>query len=170
VTEATPIAVSWSRHVPAALRDLSTLSAPDYADTFSAVLPEPPGLPPASLVHASFAVSPRWLRLLTPLAQRFVLGFHIASSSSPDHPLGWEITGGGDNWLRVDASSSFLSGQVVGLIDGCSLSIAAFVRYDRALGRMVWPPVSLVHRQVGITLLRSAPVASESVACRCGVT
>lgn len=150
------VAVSWTRAVPEALRALSTLRDPDYADAFSALLPEPPALPPAELVHASFEGAPRWLRLLTPFAQRRILGFRIDPRSSPQRPLGWEIGGSGDNWLRVDAASSYLSGQVVGMVEGRNVAIATFVRYDAMFGRIVWPPVSLIHRQVGITLLDCA--------------
>ena len=158
------VSATWSPEAPESVRKLSTMSNPDYTDGFTANLPAPPTLSAAQLVHAAFESSPLWLRLATPLAQRYVLGFRIDRRSSPEHPLGWHVTGAGDNWLRVEASSSFLSGQVVGVVEDRTVTIGTFVRYDRQLGRLVWRPVSLIHRQVGITLLRSAAQATTAPA------
>lgn len=36
------------------------------------------------------------------------------------------------------------------------LSFTSFVRYDRRLAAFVWPPVSLIHRQVALALVRGA--------------
>jgi hypothetical protein len=43
--------------------------------------------------------------------------------------------------------------------DDEQLSFASFIRYDRWLGKIVWPPVSLIHRQVALALVRSAVCA-----------
>jgi hypothetical protein len=36
------------------------------------------------------------------------------------------------------------------------LSFASFIRYDRRPAEYVWPPISLIHRQVALALVRSA--------------
>jgi len=40
--------------------------------------------------------------------------------------------------------------------DGEQMSLASFIRYDRWPAAFVWPPVSLIHRQVALALVRSA--------------
>jgi hypothetical protein len=53
-------------------------------------------------------------------------------------------------------TSWFLTGHVVMHVDEGQLSLASFIRYDRWPAACVWPPVSLIHRQVALTLVRSA--------------
>ncbi|HEY1827684.1 MAG TPA: DUF2867 domain-containing protein [Acidimicrobiales bacterium] len=147
---------TWSRGASEALERLSTLTEPDYVDTFSTTLPNAPTMSPAEVVHAAFEHSPRWLRAVTPIAQRVVLGLSIERISSPTHPLGWTVSGEGDGWLRLEASSPLLRAQIAGRIEDRSVSISTFIHYEGLLGRVLWPPVSLVHRRVGLRLLRSA--------------
>jgi hypothetical protein len=58
--------------------------------------------------------------------------------------------------MRIEAASWFMTGHVVMHIDEGRLSFASFIRYDRWLAKLVWPPVSLIHRQVALALVRSA--------------
>lgn len=145
----------WSRQVPEHVAALSTLVGPDYVDSFSTTLPAPPSERPAQMVDASFQASPLWLRLVVPFAQRTVLGLRIEPHSSPEHPIGWEITGAGDDWLRLGATSSIVSAELAGTIEDRRVTIATFIRYERWPARVLWPPVSLAHRRVGLTLLRA---------------
>ena len=80
---------------------------------------------------------------------------------SPDHLLGWKIAERGENdrgerWIRIEAASWFLTGHVLMHVDQRKASFASFIRYDRRLAAFVWPPVSLIHRQVALALMRSA--------------
>ena len=59
--------------------------------------------------------------------------------------MGWKIADRGDSWIRLEAASWFLTGHVLVHVDNDQLSLASFVRYDRPLATLVWPPVSLIH-------------------------
>jgi hypothetical protein len=99
---------------------------------------------------------PRSLLSFVPLIQRVALGLRLKRQASPDHVLGWKIAGRGDHWMRLEAASWFLTGHVLVHVDHDQLSFATFVRYDRPVAALIWPPVSLIHHQVALALMRSA--------------
>jgi hypothetical protein len=49
-----------------------------------------------------------------------------------------------------------MTAHVIFHFDGPVASLAAFVRYDRPLANIIWPPVSIIHRRVGLALMRHA--------------
>jgi hypothetical protein len=69
---------------------------------------------------------------------------------------GWQIGGRGTRWIRLEAASWFLTGNL--LVDTAEgqVSLTTFVRYDRRVGRSVWPPLSAVHRRLVPGVLRDA--------------
>jgi hypothetical protein len=147
--------VRWRREVPEAIRSLGALADSDYADIVTATVGET-STDRDQAVQAVLKNLPRGLVLVIPFAQRVFLGLRLKLGPSPDHLLGWKIAERGENWIRIEAASWFLTGHVVMHADEGVLSFASFVRYDRRLAAFVWPPVSLVHRQVAIALVRSA--------------
>jgi len=156
-----PSTVRWQREVPEAIRALGALANPDYADIVTARIDETPA-DPGRLIRAALNGVPRGLIFFTPLVQRAVLGLRLKLRPSPDRLLGWEIADRGENWIRIEAESWFLTGHVVMHVDDGQLSFASFIRYDRRLAALVWPPVSLIHRQVALALVRSAVRAQPS--------
>ena len=148
--------VRWSRQVPDAIRALGALADADYADIVTATLDEVPEGTTEQLIRATLKNVPRGLLLLTPFVQRVFLGLRLQLRASPDHLLGWKIADRGETWVRIEASSWFLTGHVVMQLDRGELSFASFIRYDRRLAAFVWPPVSLIHRQVALALVRAA--------------
>jgi hypothetical protein len=96
------------------------------------------------------------VRLFIPLVQRLLLGLRLEQRPSPDNVLGWKIADRGENWLRIEAASWFMTAQCVLQNAEGQASLAAFVRYDRWIAPLVWLPVSLIHRQVGLALMRQA--------------
>lgn len=155
-TRAAPSSVRWGRDVPEAIQALSELVDADYADIVTATLEKAPSTTPDQLVHAALSGLPRSLLAFVPFVQRAVLGLRLHLRASPDHLLGWKISGRGENWIRIEAASWFLSGRIVMHLDDKRISFATFVRYDRRIAAFVWPPISLIHRQVAIALVRSA--------------
>lgn len=145
--------VRWRREVPEAIRSLGALADSDYADIVTATVDETP-TDPEQVVHTTVNGLPRWLLLLIPFVQRAFLGLRLKLRPSPDRLLGWKIADRGENWIRIEAASWFLTGHVVMHVDEGRVSLASFIRYDRRLAAFVWPPVSLIHRQVALTLIR----------------
>jgi hypothetical protein len=152
--------IRWRREVPEAMRSLGALANADYADIVTATIDETPA-EPEQVVHAALKGLPRGLLFLTPFVQRVFLGLRLQLRPSPDHLLGWRIADRGEHWMRIEAASWFLTGHVVMHVDEGRVSLASFIRYDRRLAAFVWPPVSLIHRQVALALVRSAIRASD---------
>jgi hypothetical protein len=147
--------VRWRREVPEAIRSLGALAHADYADIVTATIDETPA-EPEQLIHAALKRMPRGLVFFIPLVQRVFLGLRLELRPSPDRLLGWKITDRGENWIRIEAASWFMTGHVVMHVDEVQMSFASFIRYDRRLAALVWPPISLIHRQVALALVRSA--------------
>jgi hypothetical protein len=148
--------VRWRREVPEAIRFLDTLTDVNYADIVTAAVSETSSRTPEQWVRAMFEGVPHGLLFFVPFVQRAALGLRLEPRASPDHILGWKIADRGDNWVRLEAASWFLTGHVLVHVDRGQLSFATFVRYDRPLAALVWPPVSLIHRQVALSLMHSA--------------
>ena len=148
--------VRWQREVSEAMCLLGALDDADYADIVTASARGLPKRTSEEWVRAGLGGVPRGLLLITPFVQRVFLGLRLKLRPAPDRLLGWQIVERGENWLRIEADSWFLTGHVVMHADDETLSFASFIRYDRWLAKVVWPPVSLVHRQVALALVRGA--------------
>jgi hypothetical protein len=148
--------VQWRREVPDAIRVLGALANAHYADIVTAAVDESPRRTPEQLIQAGLDGVPRGLLLFIPLIQRVFLGLRLKLRSSPDHLLGWKIADRGDNWMRIESASWFLTAHVVMHVDQERMSFASFVRYEQWPATFIWPPISLIHRQVALALVRSA--------------
>ncbi len=151
--------VHWQREVPEAIRSLHTLARSDYADIVITTVSQTPSRTPEQWIRTALSGLPRGLLLFVPFVQRVVLGLRLELRPSPDHVLGWKIADRGENWIRIEAASWFLTGHVIVHVDHGRLSFASFVRYDHRVAALVWPPVSMIHRQVALALMRSAAKA-----------
>jgi hypothetical protein len=151
--------VQWQRNVPESIRSLDTLAKFDYTDIVTGTVSETPDRTPEQWARVTLAGLPRPLLLIVPFIQRAILGLRLELRPSPDHLLGWKIAERGENWVRIEAASWFLTGHVVIRIEDGQMSFATFVRYDRPPAALVWPPVSLIHRQVAKALVRAATKA-----------
>ncbi|HEV3047974.1 MAG TPA: hypothetical protein VGY13_11515 [Solirubrobacteraceae bacterium] len=154
-TRAALATVRWGREVPATLRLLGALEDADYADVVTATLDATP-TEPEQVVHAVLDGLPRGLFVLIVFVQRAFLGFRLKLRPSADRLLGWKIAAREESWIRIETSSWFMTAHVVMHVEEGRVSLASFIRYDRRLAAFVWPPVCLVHRQVGLALVRRA--------------
>lgn len=69
---------------------------------------------------------------------------------------GWKIANRGDNSIRLEPASWFITAHAVVDVDDGQPAIALFVRYDRPIAALVWPPVSIMHRRAVPAMLRQA--------------
>jgi hypothetical protein len=147
-----------TEHLPGPVRTLSALPGIDYADLFT--------------IRTDAAASPEeWARAMlgnVPSAgQRFlwrgILGLRLRPGRSPETVAGWRVTGRGPDWVRLEARSWFLGANLVVLTGGGRVSIGTLLHYERRFGRLVWPPLSGVHRALVPGLLRrgAARIASR---------
>ncbi|MEJ7704938.1 MAG: hypothetical protein WKF47_15380 [Geodermatophilaceae bacterium] len=78
----------------------------------------------------------------------------LARRESPDTLAGWRITARTEDLIRVEASSWFLTGQMVVAVADGTLSLTTALSYERRVGRWIWTPLSAVHRRLAPGLLR----------------
>jgi hypothetical protein len=84
------------------------------------------------------------------------LGLRLGPPQSPDYVQGWKIAARGDNWIRLETTSSLMTAHAVVHVDERHVALALFVRYDQPLAASVWPPVSIMHRRAVPAMLRQA--------------
>jgi hypothetical protein len=141
------------RNVPEPIRRLHSLADPHYADAFTLLTG-----------RATDRSSEAWARAVlehTPVGRSAprlwrALGLRLGPRPSPDHIQGWRIADRGDGWLRIEATSWFMTAQAVVHVEDGRVSLALFLRYERAVAALIWPPVSLMHRRAVPVMLRQA--------------
>jgi len=144
--------VVQQRSLHEAIRSLSILESPDYVDVFtvaSAVTDKTPKEWARATVEG---VSP-WARFVV---WRGLCGLRLEPQLSPDDLAGWKIADRGDSWIRMEASSWFMTAHIVFHVDEGHVSFATFVRYDKPMAALVWPALSIGHRRAVPDLLRYA--------------
>lgn len=113
------------------------------------------------LARAAYEGASAWGRFL---AWRVFLGLRLdphpwmpptVPRGAPDHLAGWTIVDRGATWIRIQASSWFMTAFCVFEVDQGRASFATFVRYDRWAARLVWTPVSIIHRRLAPDVLRA---------------
>jgi hypothetical protein len=124
--------------------------APDYADVFTIEAPRAADVTAGAWARIALARGGRPGQLLW----RRVLGLQL--HRSPSSIVGWSIGARGDRWIRLEATSWFMTAHVVVYVDDEQLMVATLVRYDRLLGALVWPVAAIVHRGAVPVLLRGA--------------
>ena len=144
--------VAEHRTIPDEIRSLCAMS-PDYVDVFSVPATRAAGISPEQWARATIEDSAGWRGQFV---WRVILGLRLEGRPSPDHIGGWRIADRGDDWLRVEASSWFLTAHLVVRLDDGRVMVGTFVRYDRPPAGLVWPPLSAIHRRAMPGLLRSA--------------
>ena len=151
--------------VPAAVRALGTLGAPDYADLFTAMTPA-----------ATDRSAEAWARLIleqAPVARdharRFwrLLGLRLGPPGSPDHVQGWLIAARDDRWVRLDTGSWYMAAQAVCLVEDGRVSLSLSVRHrrPRPVGALVMTLVAGPHqRAVPVMLHQAVDLATPAAA------
>jgi hypothetical protein len=143
------------RDVPEAVRALTTLSEPDYVDLFTVTTPVATDRSPEQWARAVLEQADLSRRN----ARRFwrLIGLRLGPSGSPDHVQGWKIAARGDNWLRVETASWYLTAQAVCLVEDDQVSLSLSLRYDkRPVAALVWALVSSPHQRAVPVMLHQA--------------
>jgi hypothetical protein len=149
------------RNIPETIRSLDPFDKPDYVDLFTLT------------TDGALDRSPeQWARAVlegTPLGQSArslwrLLGLRLGPPHSADHVQGWRIADGGDDWMRLETDSWFMTGHAVVRLDERHVSVALFLRHDQPLAALVWPPVAVMHRRGVPAMLRQALRLTETEA------
>ena len=145
-------------HAPRAIRSLSTLASPDYVDFFTITTDGAAGGSPEQWARAAVEDA---AGLAGQFVWRVLCGLRLERRLSPDSIGGWKIADRGDSWIRLEAVSWFMTTQIVIQVDDAQLSVATFIRYDRPMAALAWPPLSAGHRLAMPGLLRQTVRATR---------
>jgi hypothetical protein len=140
-----------TQNIPESVRALSSLPDIDYADRFT--LSTDADATPEQWARAIFGNVPS---VGERLIWRGLLGIRLSRGRSPATVAGWRIAERGENWIRLEAASWFLTGNLLVQATDGRVSLGTFLRYDRRLGHAVWPPLSAIHRRLVPGLLHDA--------------
>jgi hypothetical protein len=143
-------------HVPERVRSLCTFDAPDYIDSFTLHTPvaqERSAEGWARAVLEEAAVSRRSARRLWQ-----AIGLRLGPRPySAAYIQGWAIAANGNDWLRLETQSWYLSAQAVCLVDDEGISLSLSLRYDNGpVGKFVWTFVEGPHQRAVPIMLRQA--------------
>ena len=138
-------------NVPKTIRSLSTLDSPDYVDLFTVTTDGAAGRSPEQWARAGIEDA---AGLAGQFVWRVLCGLRLRRRPSPDYVGGWKIADRGDNWIRLEAASWFMTAHIVVQVEVGQLSLATFIRYDQPMAALVWPPLSAGHRLAMPGLLR----------------
>jgi hypothetical protein len=138
-------------NIPESVRALSSLPDIDYADQFT--ISADADATPEQWARAMFGDVPS---VAEQLIWRGLLGFRLSQGRSPATVAGWQIGERGEDWIRLEAVSWFLTGNLLVRTADGRVSLGTFLHYDRRLGHGVWPPLSAIHRRLVPGLLRDA--------------
>lgn len=137
--------------LPGSVRFRTRLGHVDYADRFT--VPAGSDATPEQWARALFGDRPNPGQIFV---WRVLLGLRLARVASAATVAGWRIGDRGDGWLRMEADSWFLAADLVVQTTGEQASLTTFLRYDRRLAHLVWPPLSAAHRRIVPALLTTA--------------
>ena len=155
--EAEPtVAVSGAlgiENVPRRVRNLSSFEHPNYIDCFAMDTPYASGCAPEVWARAMLEESSlsRDARVLWTL-----MGLRLGPPASLDHVQGWRIERQGDDWMRLQTSSWYLSAGVLFLVEPDRLLASLSLRYDAPVARLIWAVVSNRHQKAVPVMMRQA--------------
>jgi hypothetical protein len=142
--------VQQRQPVPADMLARSTMVHPGYVDMFTLA----GGGPGRSAEPGARAMFDDAAGRGGQFIWRVILGLRLRSA--PDRVAGWALAGGGEDWVRLEATSWFMTGHLVVQAAPEQVSFATFINYDRWLAARLWPPLSKKHRQLSPGLLKRA--------------
>ena len=149
--------VAGTYELPGSVRALSSLPDADYADMFTVCADG--DATPERWARAIFGDVPSAGELLI---WRGFLGLRLDRRRSPDTVAGWRVADRGPDWVRLEAASWYLTGNMIVRATRGRLSLATLLRYDHPVGRALWPPLSAVHRALVPGVLRKAVASMDA--------
>jgi hypothetical protein len=145
--------------IPETIRSHDTLARPDYVDLFTAPVSGTTCRSPEEWARAVLEKTPTGSAAPT-LWRR--LGLRLGPTSSAEHVQGLKIAARGENWIRLETASWFMTAHGILHVDDRQLSLALFIRYDHPIASLAWMPESALHRRAVPVMLREALTSHAS--------
>jgi hypothetical protein len=150
-------AVGRVRVTPPTTGSTTALQEHDFACAYEVVVAPGDNRSSEQWARAVWEGAPAPLRWFMLAGWRLVLGLRLGPRHSPDHILGWRIVDRGPDGTACQLRSGFLHAHNVFCKADGTFVWSTFVTYERPIGRVIWPPASLLHRLlVRIALRRAA--------------
>jgi hypothetical protein len=128
----------------------------DYTDSFEAPTATADDRTPEQLARAVFEGAPRPVRWFLLAGFRYGLGLRFGPRPSPEHVLGWAIIDRAPDSITLESGSWLLTSRLIFQTEDACASVSTFVRYERPIAKVIWPPISILHCQIVPRLLRRA--------------
>lgn len=130
----------------------------DYADAFEVQVGQRDRRSAEQWVRSALERAPWAVRCTVRVAQRGLLGMHLAPGPGPDHIIGWRIRASHPDVVHLQAHSPLLRAAIIGRRAGPTrLVVSTYVSYTRPRpARALWAVVAPVHRAVARYLLGRA--------------
>lgn len=142
--------------VPEVVRAINPLDNPNFTDAYEADTSEAAPRSPEDWARSVFEGAPAAMRCFLLVGWRSVLGLRLGPRHSVDHILGWHVLDRAANSVTLELQSWFLSCHIVFWADKSKLVFSTSVRYERKIGAVIWPPVSIIHRRAVPYVVRHA--------------
>ncbi|WP_439674445.1 DUF2867 domain-containing protein [Embleya sp. MST-111070] len=146
-------AVVGRKDMPPSFHALTSIPDFDYVDVFTLATDAAGDATPEQWARAMFGDVPDTGERLI---WRGLLGLRLSHGRSPDTVAGWRVAERGEDWIRLETASPNLTANLVVRTSEGRVSLGTFLRYDRTLGGLIWPPLSAVHRRLVPGVLRKA--------------
>jgi hypothetical protein len=137
------------------------LAGYDYEDSFAAPRAAADDRTPEQWARSVFEDALLPVRWFLVVGFRYGLGLRFGPRRSPEHVLGWAIIDRSPDSLTVEARSWFLTSRLVFRTETSRLSQSTYVRFDRRIAAIIWPPVSILHRRIVPRVVRHAAARAE---------
>jgi hypothetical protein len=157
--EDTVLTVVGLSDIPATIRSRDTLASPDYVDVFTAAARGVRDRSPEEWARGVLEETPTGRS--APALWRS-LGLRLGPKPSAEHVQGWKIAARGEDWIRLETASWFMTAHGILHLEDRRVSLALFIRYDHPIARLVWMPVSALHRRAVPVMLRQALASHDS--------
>lgn len=92
------------------------------------------------------------------------IGLRLGPAGSADHVQGWRIADQGQDWIRIQTASWYMTAEAVLLVEDARVSLALLLRFDQPpMARAVWAVVGPGHRR-GVPRMLAQAVAIRRAA------
>ncbi|MCU1449767.1 MAG: hypothetical protein JWP02_1937 [Acidimicrobiales bacterium] len=147
--------------VPEVVGALDTLARPNYTYACQVTAAAADDHSAEQWARAIFEGAPRLMRWLIVMGWKVGLGLRLGPRRSPSHVLGWTILSTTPTAVILGVQSFVLTAHLVVRVQDSKVVHATFVRYERALARVLWAAAAPIHSRVIPYLLNHAAAGTS---------
>jgi hypothetical protein len=142
--------------LPASVDDESSLAGSDYASSFAVDVPHAAANTAEHWASRTLEGAPRALRWFVLFGWRVVLRLRLAPLGAAGSIMGWRVGATTPDTITLAVSSSLVAAHKLLTVEENRVVMTTYVRYERALGRVLWSVIVPIHHLVEPLLLTHA--------------